>query len=595
MTALVGATVVDRPDRVGIARRKTAISSSSPSRKESTMILRSRMLVLGCLAALVASTSASATIHRYALAAGANYGGANRATLKYAVSDAERVARVMETLGGVHSSDLVLLSQPSRTELEAALEDLRQRMASSRGSSEETTGSRTEVMIYFSGHANETGLLLGDEALSYRSLRSWMDSVDADVRIAVLDACASGTITRIKGGQRRNAFLLDESSETRGHAFLTSSSADEVAQESERVGGSFFTHYLVSGLRGAADTSGEGKVTLNEAYQFAFHETLGRTSETQAGPQHASYDINLSGTGDVVMTDVRETSATLVLGDDLSGRFFIRNADEQLIVELYKLHGRSVELGIEPGTYQVRCENDSGSSVSSTSLEDGGHSVLATQHFTITEQEPVVVRGGRAAYPFGALQGRWRLGLRLGSWYHGKLGTSESDFLWETHDRTGGVTFSYWLNEKWALDFTAWTFMNLVREETPSNAYIAAFLFGGKRYFPNLGGLRPEIRPFLSAAGGPYLRSFTPVYGETVETLMEGETIESVAAGGNIGGGFDIQLARWFMIGTKLGYSFTSDFTREETGAFGNRTSYEGFELSVDFSILFGKGRAPVF
>ena len=30
-------------------------------------------------------------------------------------------------------------------------------------------------------------------------------------------------------------------------------------------------------MRGAADVSGDGKVTLNEAYQFAFHETLGGT------------------------------------------------------------------------------------------------------------------------------------------------------------------------------------------------------------------------------------------------------------------------------------------------------------------------------
>ena len=95
----------------------------------------------------------------------------------------------------------------------------------------------------------------------------------------------------------------------RGHAFLTSSSEDEAAQESDRIGASFFTHYLVSGLRGAADVTGEGKVSLNEAYQFAFHETLGRTSETQVGAQHPAYDIELSGTGDVVMTDLRQTSA----------------------------------------------------------------------------------------------------------------------------------------------------------------------------------------------------------------------------------------------------------------------------------------------
>jgi len=60
---------------------------------------------------------------------------------------------------------------------------------------------------------------------------------------------------------------------------------------------------------------------------------LGRTVDTTAGPQHPSYDINLSGTGDVVMTDVRLTSATLVIPEALEGRFFVRNSARELIVE----------------------------------------------------------------------------------------------------------------------------------------------------------------------------------------------------------------------------------------------------------------------
>src|SRR4029079_8482445 len=128
----------------------------------------------------------------------------------------------------------------------------------------------------------------------------------------------------------------DESSDMRGHAFLTSSAETEAAQESDRIRASYFTHYLISGFRGAADLSGAGKVTLNEAYQFAFNETLGRTVDTRGGAQHPSYDINLTGTAAVVMTDARKQPATLVLGEDLDGRFFIRNAAQELVVELYK-------------------------------------------------------------------------------------------------------------------------------------------------------------------------------------------------------------------------------------------------------------------
>ena len=66
------------------------------------------------------------------------------------------------------------------------------------------------------------------------------------------------------------------------HAYLTSSSEDEASQESDQIGSSFFTHYLVSGLRGAADASDDDLVTLEEVYRYAREETLTRTASTFA-------------------------------------------------------------------------------------------------------------------------------------------------------------------------------------------------------------------------------------------------------------------------------------------------------------------------
>jgi len=77
----------------------------------------------------------------------------------------------------------------------------------------------------------------------------------------------------------------------KGDAFMTSSSANEASQESDAIRGSFFTYYLVSGLRGAADMIHDGRITLNEAYQYAYNETLSRTEKTMGGTQHPNYDI----------------------------------------------------------------------------------------------------------------------------------------------------------------------------------------------------------------------------------------------------------------------------------------------------------------
>jgi hypothetical protein len=154
-------------------------------------------------------------------------------------------------------------------------------------------------------------------------------------------------------------------------------------------------------------------VTLNEAYQFAFNETLGRTVETKGGAQHPSYDINLSGTGEVVMTDLRQTSATLVLGAELDGRFFVRNAKRELVVELYKPFGGKVELGVEPGSYEVHLEREAAAYVARPKLDEGSQVVLEPAQFTPTTPEPTRPRGGLGSPPF-AVSGRNRVEFRIG-------------------------------------------------------------------------------------------------------------------------------------------------------------------------------------
>jgi len=61
------------------------------------------------------------------------------------------------------------------------------------------------------------------------------------------------------------------------------------------------------------------RVSLNEAYEFSYNETLGRTAKTQGGAQHLAYDIQMAGTGEMIITDVREMSASLVFPEELTG------------------------------------------------------------------------------------------------------------------------------------------------------------------------------------------------------------------------------------------------------------------------------------
>ncbi len=313
---------------------------------------------------------------RFALMAGFNDGGPSRPKLQYAVSDAQAMTRVLKTLGGVMPEDVVAVQDATSASLLAALDRMGHMVAAATAS-----GVRREVVVYYSGHSDEQGLLIAGDRISYDDLRRRIQSIPAEVRLAILDSCASGAFTRHKGGVRRPPFLMDSAANTRGHAFLTSSAINEVAQESNRIGASFFTHYLVSGLRGAADVNRDRRVTLQEAYQFASAETLAHTEKTRGGPQHAAYEFDLVGTSDLVVTDVRTTQSTLGLGADLSGRIGVRDGAGNLVVELRKAAGANIELGLEAGTYLVTMEGGTTTFEAEVTLSLGQHVELARLSF----------------------------------------------------------------------------------------------------------------------------------------------------------------------------------------------------------------------
>jgi hypothetical protein len=285
------------------------------------------------------------------------------------------------------------VTEPSVASLQKQLDNLDKKLSAAKSAKGADANFREEVLVYYSGHADEKGLRLGEEIYSWKEFRKRIDALNADVKIAVIDACGSGAITRVKGGVAVPAFMVDKSSDMKGYAFITSSTQDESSQESDKLKGSFFTHSLVSGLRGAGDVSGDGKVTLSEAYQFAFNETLQKTEATMGGAQHPSRDMNLAGTGDVVMTDLRSTSAGLELDEDVDGHLFIRDEKGELVAELYKKSGRAMSLGFPAGKYSVRMERPAEFREASITLYDNNRARLSKKQFNAVTVEKTALRG----------------------------------------------------------------------------------------------------------------------------------------------------------------------------------------------------------
>jgi hypothetical protein len=324
-----------------------------------------RILVLAVLALLVAPGAALAE-QRFALVIGSNPGWSQDRPLRYADNDAERVRDVLVGLGGFAPDRVELLRDPSTADVRASLRRLA-RVA------HDSTGEDTLVFVYYSGHADDNFLhLRGSEPLSHKELQETLRGLPATIKLAVVDACKSGAVTR-KGGAPVDEFDVQVvSPKLSGLVLLTSSGADELSQESRALQGSVFTHHLVSGLRGAADEDGDKQVTVSEAYHYAYTRTRADTATTGAA-QRPSFRYELSGSGELVLTRIGTAHvAHVTVPRGSSQRYVVLDAHEwRLIAEAQSQKDRDVVLDLAPGPYHVKRVLPDHLEVASLSLSAG--------------------------------------------------------------------------------------------------------------------------------------------------------------------------------------------------------------------------------
>ena len=290
--------------------------------------------------------------HRFALIAGNDQGGADTRPLRYATEDARKVHAVLTQVGGVAPVDALLILNQSAQDVWRSLAGLETRIAEARAH-----GDRALLIFYYSGHAKDGELRLGESRIRLQDLRDRLSSGLADIRIGVIDSCRSGMVNRTKGARRAPSFEIEAagSQETRGLVLLTSASGDEDAQESDEIGGSYFSHYLVSGLRGDADRSRDRRVTLSEAYAYAYARTVADTAESAAGAQHPTFSYDLKGNADLVLTDIASRREGIyVPGDAPAGIYYIIDGSGFIAAEVQKGVEGDRQIALPPGHYRVR-------------------------------------------------------------------------------------------------------------------------------------------------------------------------------------------------------------------------------------------------
>src|SRR5262249_19027481 len=133
----------------------------------------------------------------------------------------------------------------------------------------------------------------------------------------------------------------------------------EDAHESEALQGSFFTHHFVAGLRGAADKSGDGVVTLSEAFNYAQTLTVRDTAMAAVVPQHPSFEMHLRGRGDLGIAEVTSAPSSLDIVQQDGPLEVIYLGSGVVIAELPQ-GPRSVHLALPAGRYLVRLRTSFG-------------------------------------------------------------------------------------------------------------------------------------------------------------------------------------------------------------------------------------------
>jgi hypothetical protein len=309
--------------------------------------------LLVALTVLAYGADAHALVRRYALIVGNDRGDAGDVPLHYAEGDAARVYDVLKDLGGFEPADMVLLRGEDAARARATLISLNDRVRSTIAS-----GAEAVLFVYYSGHAGADALHLSGTRLDLTEVEQLVRGSAATFRVLVLDACRSGAITRAKGGRAAPPFdiRVDERLSEQGLVVLTSSAANEDAQESDALRGSFFTHHLVSALLGGGDADGDGRVTLEEAYRYAYEGTLRSSSETWSGAQHPSFRYELQGAGKLPLTELpvsTQTRATLTFPAGRTYLVIAGSAEGGVVGEIADV-ARVRHLSVRAGRYFIR-------------------------------------------------------------------------------------------------------------------------------------------------------------------------------------------------------------------------------------------------
>ncbi len=154
------------------------------------------------------------------------------------------------------------------------------------------------VLIYMSGHGLDGAFVPSDfdgynHLLPYDNVLNTLQSSEAKHKIFITDACHSGSMI----AQTKSAYSISVdhfynafADSNGGIAVLTSSKKEEVSLEYGGLRQGIFSHFLIRGLKGEANTNGDKLITVSELFNFVSEKVKSYTGGAQHPTIQGSYD-----------------------------------------------------------------------------------------------------------------------------------------------------------------------------------------------------------------------------------------------------------------------------------------------------------------
>ncbi|TXF91726.1 peptidase C14 caspase catalytic subunit p20 [Neolewinella aurantiaca] len=162
------------------------------------------------------------------------------------------------------------------------------------------------ILFYFSGHGLEGSFLPVDydgyvNKLEHYQLKDALLASRARHKLVIADACHSGSLAGRNGDAQNaksgggtdatlNAYYSALNNAQASTALLLSSKGKEISLEDGGLRSGIFSHFLIRGMKGEADSNGDKLVSIQELFSYVHREVRQYTGNIQTPTLTGNYD-----------------------------------------------------------------------------------------------------------------------------------------------------------------------------------------------------------------------------------------------------------------------------------------------------------------